>query len=236
MGEENQLLKHYASPDASIKGVAVRYGVYTIFLASALASLPYCARKFGTDIFRENSLIENIQFGILAIVAISFFIAAIKIREHRAVYTVMAHLSVFAAMRELDSYLDRQIEWHGWKTPAALTFLSLVIFIVMQRKKLAGQIRWFINKRSFAIIWVALIIVTVIAQLVGHGRTLRALMGDEQYEQVTYYKRIIEEFIETVGYYMLLVGSLELFIEDLRKKARPLKAEEKELPAEVDKT
>lgn len=45
-----------------------------------------------------------------------------------------------------------------------------------------------------------------LAQLVGHRPFLQLVMGDDYTGQ---YKRVIEESVELVGYFLLFVGSLE---------------------------
>jgi hypothetical protein len=71
------------------------------------------------------------------------------------------------------------------------------------------QIKCFIGRAPFGMLWGGFIVVALIAQLVGNGRFLRSSMGEDYHRA---YKLFVEEFTELCGYLILFFGALEAVV------------------------
>ena len=71
------------------------------------------------------------------------------------------------------------------------------------------------ESNGFFLLWAGFIIAIPVAQLVGNGAFLQAIMNDDYSRD---YRRIIEEIGELMGYGLILVGSIELAIKTADSK------------------
>jgi hypothetical protein len=187
-------------------GVICRYALYTLLLGCSAALLPQLVGRFGINgFFAERGPVEIAQ--VLLLVAMIFLYLAFA-RTYPCwceLSYILAMLSAFALLRELDFALDHTIPIVGWKIAG---ILPLVIAILLYRKwsGICLQITEFTRTRAFSLLWAGLMTVMIIAQLLGTTSLFQAMMGDA-YNRI--YKRIIEESGELMGYLILLFGTIE---------------------------
>ena len=189
--------------------LAVRFTAYTLVIFVLLASLVPIIHDGDIATFRENGPIEWAQFGLLVVTSAIFLSGACFVRWFRQVFFLLASLCATAAVRELDSLLDKAIPLLGWKIGLLIPILALYT-LYASRTILKAQVRAFVTLQGFAILWTGFIVVVAVAQLVGHGDLLKQLLGDGY---TRHYKRFIEETLELVGYWILLVGSCESLLQ-----------------------
>ncbi|MBS3921092.1 MAG: hypothetical protein KG012_19640 [Deltaproteobacteria bacterium] len=179
-----------------------------------MASLRIIVGKGDIVIFKENGPIENIQFALIVGTAVLFCAGAVKIAECREISLILALFAGCAAVRELDSVLNNLIPGMGWKLRAILFGVCGVTFGWRRRHRLPGQIALFLCSRSFSLLWCASLVVVPFSQLLGHGAFLKQILGDD-YNR--YYKRVIGETSELIGYFLLFLGSVEFLLERNRQ-------------------
>jgi hypothetical protein len=189
----------------SVVAPALRFFAYTIAVAWFTAMLPSLAESHSVDVFKENGLIEWVQFGLLVATTLVFVGGAHRIAGFRSLFLLLASLSAFAAFRELDALLNSLIPVLGWKI-GSIVLLAAAVMAWKDWDQLRLQIAGMLPSRAFATLWAGFVVAVPVGQLLGHGPFLEVLMGDDYNRD---YKRVIEESAELIGYMILFAGSIE---------------------------
>lgn len=193
-----------------LKAILLRFTLYTLLIFIFTASLPFLVGQGDIDVFKEGGFIEWLQFFILILTSCTFLACRFVVAPaYRHLLILLASLPAMAAIREQDALLDNLIPVFGWK----VGFLILIYPLGLAWKNktaIREQLESFLSTRSFAILWAGFIVAIPFSQMVGHGDFLKILMGDDYLRD---YKRVIEETGEFLGYFLLLIGSFEAFLE-----------------------
>jgi hypothetical protein len=189
--------------------IVLRFTLYTLVIFSFTASAPLIIQYGGIIVFKENGPIEWLQFGLLVGTSAIFLAGSFVVPVFRQLFLLLASVSAFGVVRELDVLLDDMIPWIGWKIGLVIVLYAVGLAYV-NRGILKRQTTRFISSRAFAMLWAGFVVTIPIAQLLGHGIFLQLVMGDDY---VRHYKRVIEESVELVGYFMLFVGSVESMMQ-----------------------
>lgn len=196
------------TPNASATAVALRFGLYTLVVAAFASSLALLARRDGDAVpgaFLEGGALEWTQFGLLVLAVAILARGAIADPDSCEIALLLAALIALAAVRELDGLLDGLVPWLGWK--AGFVLLVPAAWLACRRgRALRAQAARFVPSPAFAVLWAGFLVAVPVAQLLGHGPFLRAVMGDA-YEFAV--KQAIQESLESVGYLLLVAGSVE---------------------------
>lgn len=197
--------------NGSIGKVFARFIIYTLTVFAIAVSLPVVIEYGDFIVFSENGPLEWIQL-ILIFISASLLLCDSRLRicEFKELFCVIAFLQLFAAAREMDLIFDRFIPVIGWKLPATVCVLVIVLIYLKNKSIFLSQLERFIQTRSFALLWCGFIVAVPYSQLVGHGKFLELLMGDDYMRD---YKRVIEELGELLGYLLIMVGSLEAVLQ-----------------------
>ena len=190
----------------SIRSSIGRYSLYTFLILAFAASLPLLARYRDAAAFKEGGVIEWMQLGLLVTISLTFFRESIAIRKYRQAFAFLGGLAAFAAIREMDAYLDVIVPWIGWKI-GYLVILAVGVYGFRNKKSLHDQAVCCVNSRAFTLLWAGFIIAIPFAQLVGNGTLLDMVMGEGHDRD---YRRMIEELGELMGYALILIGNIEL--------------------------
>ena len=193
----------------SATSTMIRFTAYTFGVFALTLSLPLVIEHGDIIIFKENGPIEWFQFGVLVTTSAVFLFGGFSLANFRQVLFLMAFVSVFAAIRELDAFLERAVPWIGWKI-GLLAILYAVGSAYTQRTLVKRQLPPFLATRAFAILWAGFLVAVPFGQLIGHGAFLQLVMGDDYNRD---YKRVIEETLETMGYILILIGSFESVLQ-----------------------
>jgi len=197
------------SVSAATAAMAARFVLYTLCILTLALMLPLAAQYQDAAAFKENGPIEWVQFGLLLGVSVLFARESIRSTRISQVFVLLACLAAFAGVREMDAILNAAIPVVGWKVGGLL--LMYAVYAWYRHKELIGQqIVECLNTPAFYLLWTGFIIAIPFAQLVGNGAFLEAIM---QADYDRDYKRIIEELGELMGYSLLLIGSVELIVQ-----------------------
>ena len=199
----------------SIRTTVLRFSFYTFGILLLAKLLPWVAQYGDAAVFMENGALEWLQLGLLVTTSILFLREAFITPRYHHVFVLLACVSAFAAVREMDANLDRLVPWIGWKI-GYLIILYAAIVTYSNAQTLKRQIMRLPHSRAFSLLWAGFIIAVPFAQLVGHGAFLQIVMGDDYSRN---YPRIIEELGEFMGYVLLLIGGFELILQ--LRAARP---------------
>ena len=189
--------------------IVLRFTLYTLVIFSFTASLPLIIQYGGITVFKENGLIEWLQFGLLVGASAIFLAGSFVVPVFRQLFLLLASISAFGVVRELDALLDDMIPWIGWKIGLVIVLYAVGLAYV-NRGILKRQTTRFISSRAFAMLWAGFVVAVPFSQLVGHEPFLQLVMGDDYARD---YKRVIEECGELVGYFLLFVGSVESMMQ-----------------------
>lgn len=207
----------FVSPMKLALRLALRFIIYTVVifgLAFALAKA--IENGGGHELFAENATLEWAQFGMLFVSALGVLVVGLKIPVFREALVVLACWLGFAAIRELDMILDQVVPVVGWKFAMALPVIGLVI-VLARWKTYWQQATRFLMMPTFYVFWAGFIVAVPIAQLIGHGPSLEALMGEAYNFQ---FKRAIEESGELLGYLIICLASVECMIDVIAQHVR----------------
>lgn len=194
-----------------LKNVFSRFLIYTLVIFGISVSLPVIIEFGDVTVFSENGPIEWLQLTVILLsVSILLFQSTGKQCDYEQLFKITAFLLLAAAVREMDSLFDLLIPFVGWKLPFALCVLNMIIINLKNKETVALQIYNFIRTRTFALLWCGFIIAIPYSQLVGNGKFLQLLMGDDYIRD---YKRVIEELGEFMGYLFLMIGAIEAVLQ-----------------------
>lgn len=198
-------------PFSSSSGATIiRFSIYTVGILLLAVALPWLAHYREAVAFKENGAVEWLQLVFLVAVTAMFFREAAISPRFRHVFVILACVSAFAGIREMDAILDVVIPWIGWKAGYVCIVFAGVVGYTNQ-DVLQPQIKHFLNSRAFSLLWAGFIVAIPFAQLVGNGAFLQAIMSDDYSRD---YRRMIEEIGELMGYGLLLIGSRELILHN----------------------
>jgi hypothetical protein len=198
--------------------VAARFTLYSLAILVMMLSLPLVAKSSDGFLFREGGPVEWAQFILLVATSVLCLVSAAWRPAWRGCLLALATAAGLAAVRELDSTLDRAIRFGGWKLPFALLLLVGAVAVYRHRASLRRGLIPLLSDRSFALFWCGLVIAIPFAQLAGHGPFLELVLGDA-YDRSQ--KRLFEELGELIGYVLIFLGAIEVLLAS-RARAQPL--------------
>ena len=191
-----------------------RQTLYFILMFSFVFFIHFIADKYKSKTFDEHSIIENIQLTFLIVSGLLFVIEAIYHKKYRPVLFLLASLSFLASVRELDKFFDESVKFVGWEI-GFLFPVSALIFAYKNRRTLRNTLIDFYSSSAFYMMCCAMIIILPIAQCIGHGPFVRDVLGDFRVGDI---KEFFEESCETMGYFLILLSSIEFYLGLLKSK------------------
>ncbi len=173
-----------------MKRILERFLIYTLTIFAVAVSLPIAIEYGDIVVFSENGPVEWLQLTVLVLGACFLLLAScVKDCEFSELFRILALVQFCAVSRELDSILNKHL-WLGWTLPVMVFILGGAIVFWSKKEVVVQQTVRFVGSRSFALMWCGFIVAAPYSQLVGHGKFLELLMGDDY---VRGYKRVIEE-------------------------------------------
>jgi len=164
----------------------------------------------------EYSMTELAQEICILAAAILFGFAAKFDLQARGFFVLVMGLFATMLVRESDAFFDN-IQHGFWIYPALLVSLTSIVYA----RKCAGTVKKpmldYMDSKYFIYISLGLIIILIFSRTFGSGHLWRDVMGDD-YSIV--YKTVIQEGIELLGYIFVLYGSLLVWIEAFKKRAK----------------
>ena len=159
--------------------------------------------QFGTS---EYSPIEIIQPIILGVCGLLMAWVAKHCPSQRPIAFPFGGLALVFLIRELDYYFDRFLIDNLWQVLTAIAAALVITYTYRQRRRL--KIAWgrIWPSPGIALLFAGAIILFSFVRLVGHEPLWMSIMGDD-YQRIV--KLAVEEFIELIGYFLWLIGTIE---------------------------
>jgi hypothetical protein len=159
--------------------------------------------QFGTS---EFSPIEIIQPIILGVCGLLMAWVAKHCPSQRPIAFPFGGLALVFFIRELDYYFDRFLIDNLWQVLTAIAGALVITYTYRQRRRL--KIAWgrIWPSPGIALLFAGAIILFSFVRFVGHEPLWMSIMGDD-YQRIV--KLAVEEFIELIGYFLWLIGTIE---------------------------
>ena len=199
------------------KGIPAVFGrqcCYYLLGGSLVITLLWqLAFHWHAETFHEGGPVENLQLAELLLAGGLFGLAALRRKEFSFVAWLLGGLCLFAACRELDNLFDRLLPVVGWKFGGLFALIPAVLAI-RRRRAFFAQACAFMQTTACAMMFAAFLLIVPLAQGIGHKVFLAQLMPDAGHYGAI--KELIEESLETVGYFVLICSAVE-FLCNTRK-------------------
>ena len=154
----------------------------------------------------EFSPVEIIQPFILAICGLLLAWVAHYCPSQRPLALLFGGLALVFLVRECDYFLDRYLVDNLWQVLIGIALAFIIAYTFRHRRRL--RISWarIWPSPGLALWFAGALTLFVFVQFVGHERLWVALLGDS-YQPVA--QLAVEEFIELLGYFLWLIGTIE---------------------------
>ncbi|RLA26932.1 MAG: hypothetical protein DRQ63_07080 [Gammaproteobacteria bacterium] len=155
---------------------------------------------------RNYSPIEIIQPGILIICGLLYAWVAKHCPSQRPIAFLFGGMALAFTIRELDFFFHRYVADNFWQVLIGIIAAFLIAYTYRQRRRF--RIAWLRLWPSpgLTLLFAGAIIMFAFVRLVGHEPLWMAILGDG-YQRAM--KLAVEEFIELLGYFLWLIGTIE---------------------------
>lgn len=199
--------------------VWLRYLVY--FLAVALVTLALTQMEIAspgslklhvvpspTDVYgtSEYSPVEIIQEIILAVCGMIMAWVARYCPSQRPIAFTLGGMALVFLIRESDYFLDRFVVDNLWQVLVAVFGALLIAYVLRHVKRLRIGLARIWPSPGLTFLFAGALVLFAFMPLVGHEPLWQSILGVE-YKRVI--KLAIEEFIELMGYYLWMIGTIE---------------------------
>ena len=154
----------------------------------------------------EYSPIEIIQPGLLGICGLLYAWVAKYCPSQRPIAFLFGGLALVFIIRESDYFLDRYVADNFWQVLIGIVAALIIVYTYRHRRRF--RIAWLRMWPSpgLTLLFAGAIILFAFVRLVGHEPLWSSIMGDG-YQRIV--KLAVEEFIELIGYFLWLIGTIE---------------------------
>lgn len=154
----------------------------------------------------EYSPVEFIQSGILVICGLLYAWVARYCPSQRPIAFLFGGMALAFTIRESDYFLDLWVTDNFWQLLIGIVTALVIAYTYRQRRRF--RIAWLRMWPSpgLTLLFAGAVVNFAFVLLVGHTPLWMAIMGDE-YQHIV--KIAVEEFIELVGYFLWLIGTIE---------------------------
>ena len=191
-----------------VTGIAVFTALLAWIEISTPGALKLHVLESPTDVYgtSEYSPVEKIQPALLAICVLLYAWVAKNYPSQRPVALGLGGLGLACAVRELHFFFDQRVADNFWQVLVAIILALLIVYLYRHRKRF--RVAWLRLWPSpgLTLLFAGASILFVFVQIVGHEPLWTAILGDD-YRRIV--KLAVEEFIELMGYYLWLIGTLE---------------------------
>ena len=154
----------------------------------------------------EFSPIEIIQPFILGICGLLYAWVAKYCVSQRPIAFLFGGMALAFIIRELDYFLDLYVADNFWQLLIGIVAALVIAYTVRQRRRF--RIAWLRLWPSpgMTLLFAGAIVNFAFVRLVGHEPLWMSILGDD-YQRIA--KLAVEEFIELLGYFLWLIGTIE---------------------------
>ncbi|MEX2494840.1 MAG: hypothetical protein WD448_02060 [Woeseia sp.] len=189
-------------------GVALVTWILTWIEISSPGSLRLQTFAHAGDVLgtSEFSPVEMLQPLILLLCGLMCAWIAAYYPSQRPVAFAFGGMALVFVIRELDYFLDRYVADNFWQSMMAIVAALMITYVYRHRRRF--RIAWLRlwPSPALALLFAGALIHFAFVRLVGHEPLWMAMLG-ENYQRII--KLAVEEFIELLGYFLWLIGTIE---------------------------
>lgn len=154
----------------------------------------------------EFSPIEIIQPIIIAVCGLLMLWVAEYCPSQRPIAIPFGGMALAFMIRELDYFFDRYLFENLWQVLIGFAAAFVIVYTYRARKRL--KIAWarIWPSPGIALLFAGSVILFSFVRLVGHESLWMSIL-DDGYRRIV--KLAVEEFVELIGYFLWLVGTIE---------------------------
>jgi len=154
----------------------------------------------------EFSPVEMIQAIILVACGVIMGWVAMYCPSQRPLAFGFGGLALASLIRELDYFLDRYIADNLWQVLVAIVGALVIAYVYRHRRRLQIGLARIWPSPGLTLLFSGAVVLFAFSLLVGHEALWMSILGDS-YQRVI--KLAVEEFIELVGYFLWMIGTIE---------------------------
>jgi len=189
----------------------MRLIIYCFSLIGIVIGIWYLTDYFESDTFSENGIIENTQCVILGLATAVFAWAAYRFKTYRILLTGFMSLCLFCIFREQDAWFDALLPVFSWRIGFIFPALA-ILYGLLNIKSTKRQVIHFLSTPASYIMYCAMIVFVPTAQCLGHKSFILSIVGPNNVELARGVRRMIEESAELLGYILILIAAVELYL------------------------
>lgn len=210
-------LPTFTSSEKSTLFTLCRHALYIGLQLAIVFLLWQLGHHYHEELIEEYGLLENIQLGVLVFTCALLLAEAARCERYRAVLFSLAMLLAAASVRELDAFFDDHLPVISWKFCWIFPLLGATV-LYRQVKRDRAPLFEFLNSSSFSIMLMAFITIVPLAQCIGHRHFVMDVLGTEEDPRII--RRFLEEPFELMGYFQILLATLEFRFGLIRKQLK----------------
>lgn len=157
--------------------------------------------------FSEDSTVETLQSVLLFFSGIALTYGIVIYKNWRPLLLLIAEFIFISLVREQDAYLDLHYFDGAWQTIVMISLPFPIYFAIIRRKKLMDNLKVYTSLFAFGIMISGVLTTYIFSRLYGRKIFWMAAMENGYMRDV---KNISEESLETYGYLLIFIASVEL--------------------------
>jgi drug/metabolite transporter (DMT)-like permease len=130
--------------------------------------------------------------------------------SQRPLAILFGGLAITFLIRESDYFLDRFIIDNFWQVLVAIVGALVIAYTYRHRRRLLIALARTWPSPGITLLFAGAVILFAFAPLIGHEPLWQSILG-EHYLRVT--KLAIEEFIELIGYFLWMIGTIDYALQ-----------------------
>ena len=162
---------------------------------------------YGTS---EFSPVEIIQAIILGACGVIMAWVARYCPSQRPIAFALGGMALVFLIRELNYFLDLFLIDNLWRVLIVLVGSLLIAYTYRHRKRLTIALARIWPSPGLTLLFAGAVILFAFVRLVGHEPLWMSILGDAYQRVVTL---AIEEFIELIGYFLWMIGTVEYALQ-----------------------
>lgn len=195
--------------------IFIRYFVYCAAMSGVIGLSSYLIQKVwgGESVMRENGVVEWLQVACLFFAALLLLLAGKRSTEYKELLGILCFLPVVALIRENDKLLETYVFADAWEV-LVLTALIYPGYVLSRTFHIVSkQLNRFSYTQPFLCFVFGCFLIFAFSRLVGQQSLWQALLEERNHRSIGGF---VEEIMELLGYCVLLIGSIECYIEARR--------------------
>ncbi len=209
-------MKALSEQEKSTLYSTLRQVIYLALEVLMVVGLWKIAHESGQAATPEYGIMEHLQQGLLLVIAVVFGVLAWRSCNHRTLLLLFAALILAAFIRENDAFFDEWVPVISWKF-CWLFPLAAIWYALRHRDETRESVMYFLHTRAFYMMLTSMSIIIPAAQCVGHRKFLQDLIADPNVNYIIV-RRALEEPLELLGYFIILLAAIECGFELLPQK------------------